>query len=146
MKAYLLTLLVSGTLILSSCSKLDEGSNVSLSSIKKRLSREWVIDSVGAIVNGYSVSLSKIEMKSLKITFDKKGGLKYNEIDTSGIEVENLSTWTWELKNYLFNTNFNQSQNFAVKGERKYIVKRLTRTELILQDHIHGHRLYFHSN
>ena len=146
MKAYLLTFLVSGTLILSSCSKLDEGSNVSLSSIKKRLSREWIIDSVGAIVNGDSVSLSKIEMKSLKITFDKNGGFKYNEIDTSGIEVENLSTWTWELQNYLFKTNFNQSQNFVVKGERKYIVKRLTRTELILQDHIHGHRLYFHSN
>jgi hypothetical protein len=101
MKAYLLTLLVSATLILSSCSRLDEGSNVSLSSIKKRLSREWIIDSVGAFVNGDSVSLSKIEMKSLKITFDKNGGFKYNEIDTSGIEVENLSTWTWELQNYL---------------------------------------------
>lgn len=145
MRKNILSLIIILNIVLTSCVKLDEGPRYSLFSKNQRLSREWILDSAGTIINFDSVPLTSTEMKDLKLVFDKDGGLKYFESDSLGILKEYLTSWTWQLQGYLIETNFNQSQNFIINDNRKYVVKRLTRKLLILQDHVNGHRLYFHS-
>ncbi len=129
--------------LLVSCVKLDEGPSWSIYSKKQRLAREWVVDSMYYPFTGYT-SLNQ-ELNDLRLIFEKKDNLTFFEKDSSGILIENSTSWNWLQPGYMIEIDFSDSQSSYLIGNRKYILKRLTRNELILEDHEAGNRWYFHA-
>lgn len=131
--------------ILYSCVKLDEGPSYSLFTKNQRLAREWVVDSLVGSNGLNSFTLSNQDLKDLRLIFEKKENIAFYEKDNSGVLVENNSSWSWFQVGYMIEIDFSNAQSGVINGNRKYIVKRLTRKDLILEDHVSGFRLYFHA-
>ena len=144
---YSTSLLIIGLLMVSSCVKLDEGPGFSLLTKKQRLAREWVIDSltVENSTTGIQYVYDNEQMKDLRLIFDKEFNLAFYYKDDSGFLLENFTSWNWFRPGYMIEVNFMGVQLSHIAGMRKYIVKRLTRNELILEDFGVGSRLYFHA-
>ena len=132
-------------LILASCVKLDEGPSYSLFTKKQRLAREWVIDSLTGPSNASSIFLDNAQMNDLRLIFDKDNSLKCYEMTDAGVFQEILTTWDWFHPSYSFQSYFGNTISPYIQGQRTYVIKRLTRNNLILEDYASAVRLYFHS-
>ena len=132
--------------IFYSCVKLDEGPSYSLFTKNQRLARSWELDSASVTMNSDTTFTTDVSNLSfLHMEFKKDGNLIYftksNENDPFN---EKTTTWDWFQPGYMISTEFVDSSIF-INGYRKYVVKRLTRNNLILEDFTHANRLYFHS-
>lgn len=88
-----LVALFASTLLLSSCSKYDEGSNFTLLSKKSRMVNNWHL--MSARVGGFEINLSGT---STHLELSKDGSAKYTETYTVlGTIYEGITNGTWEF-------------------------------------------------
>jgi hypothetical protein len=118
--------LFASTLLLSSCSKYDEGSNFTLLSKKSRMVNNWHL--MSANVDGFEINLSGI---SKHLELSKDGSAKYTEsYFIIGQTLEEITYGTWE---------FNDDKSKLVLTETgatisdEYTILKLTKDEMKTQ-------------
>jgi len=118
-----LVALFASTLLLSSCSKYDEGSNFTLLTKKSRMVNNWHL--MSANVDGFEINLSEI---SKHLELSKDGSAKYTETYIIlGTTYEGITNGTWE---------FNDDKSKLVLTETgatvsdEYTILKLTKDEM----------------
>lgn len=113
-------------LVLSSCSKFDDGPLFSLLSVKKRLSRDWKVEFSRNLETGIEHS-ADFEGWLLSI---EKGGTYSNTINYGGIHIQYNGNWELIGQNQL------RLDYEATTGNitEFYIIMRLTKKELWLKN------------
>lgn len=121
-KAYFLFTIVA-ILVISSCTKYEEGPLLTLRTNKQRLSRTWRIDQVissnGSTSNGD---------QNYKITFDKEGTF---DTQTTVLGASITSQGDWE---FVGDTDINLTTVGTFSVTSRYTIVRLTAKEFWLRD------------